>query len=277
LKALIPAAGFGTRYLPWTKAVPKELIPIGAYPVLHYIVAEAKAAGCREIGIILSSGKEAIRRYFSPDPGLDQFLEANGKREFLDTWNELMDGLEFTWIDQPEQRGLGDAVRYGSEFAAGEAVCLLLGDTLMEGGSPMPEMARRYQSGGISQVAVEPVSADRATRYGVCGGQREADGSFRLDTMIEKPQAGEIPVMRDEKGQALPDAYAFAARYVLSPAVFGALAGLQPGRHGEIQLTDAMARVLKEEGFGAVPLPGKRCDIGVPASNDPDPRFLTSS
>lgn len=274
MKALIPAAGLGTRFLPWSKSVPKELFPVGAYPVLHYIVAEAKAAGCSEIGIVLSAGKEAIRHYFSDDPDLTAWLEAKGKREILSSWEDLMDGLQFTWIDQPEQRGLGDAVRCGTEFAGDEGVCLLLGDTLMERGSPLPEMVARFHSSGLSQVAVEPVPPDLATRYGVCGGRMDGNAAFHLDRLVEKPPVDDIPVMRDTSGHPLQEAYAFAARYVLSPSVFVALAQTKPGRNGEIQLTDAMAAVLDHEGFGAVPLPGRRRDIGVPDSSDPLKEYL---
>ncbi len=274
MKALIPAAGLGTRFLPWSKAVPKELFPVGAYPVLHYVVAEAKACGCTEIGIILSKGKEAIRDYFSFDADFLDGLAARGKRKFLSAWEELMDGLEFTWIDQPEQRGLGDAVRCGGEFAAGDGICLLLGDTLMEGGSPLATMVKQYRSSQLSQVAVEPVDAQQATRYGVCGGTKDQHGNFQLTCMLEKPGLSEIPVMHDTSGQPLPDAYAFAARYVLSPSVMMALQTTEPGRNGEIQLTDAMLKVLNEEGFGAVPLPGKRRDIGMPESPEPLPQYL---
>ncbi len=264
MKALIPAAGLGTRYLPLTKAVPKELIPVGAFPVLHHVVAEAKAAGCREIGIVLSRGKEAIREYFTWNQPLMDWLDAAGKRAAMAEWERLMDGLAFEWIDQPRQRGLGDAVACGAGFAAGGPVCVLLGDTLMEGGSPLPVMVDHYRSRGRSQVAVEPVSAARATRYGVCGGRRLPDGTFALDAMVEKPRPAEIPVMRGVDGRPLPHAYAFAARYVLSPAIFDALARAVPGRNGEIQLTDAMAAVMAAEGFGGVALPGRRRDIGSP-------------
>ncbi len=264
MKALIPAAGLGTRYLPLTKAVPKELIPVRGLPVLHHVVAEAKAAGCREIGVILSAGKEAIRRYFSWDRELMDWLDRTGKRAAMAAWEALMDGLSFSWIDQPEQRGLGDAILCGSDFADGDPVCVLLGDTIMEGGSPLPEMVRRHAAGGLSMVAVEPVAPERATRYGVCGGTVREDGGFDLDTMIEKPAREEMPVMHTAGGAALPEAYAFAARYMLSPALFPALAQTGAGRNGEIQLTDAMASVLREEGFGAVRLPGRRVDVGSP-------------
>ena len=113
MKALIPAAGLGTRYLPLSKAVPKELIPVGKFPVLHHVVQEAKETGCTEIGIILSEGKKAIRQYFTWDQPLMDWLDATKKREAMAEWEALMDGLSFTWIDQPEQRGLGDAIACG--------------------------------------------------------------------------------------------------------------------------------------------------------------------
>lgn len=264
MKALIPAAGLGTRYLPLSKAVPKELIPVGKFPVLHHVVAEAKAAGCTEIGIILSAGKEAIREYFRWDAPLMDWLDRTGKRSAMAEWEDLMDGLSFTWIDQPEQRGLGDAIACGAAYAGKQPVCVLLGDTIMEGGSPLPGMVEQFRQTKRSQVAVEPVPAERATRYGVCGGEFTDAGIYALDTMIEKPALGEVPKMRGAHGVLLPDAYAFAARYVLSPAIFDALESATPGRNNEIQLTDAMAAVLAKEGFGAVRIPGKRVDVGSP-------------
>lgn len=262
-KALIPAAGMGTRYLPLSKAVPKELIPVDGLPVLHHVVAEAKAAGCREIGIILSDGKEAIRTYFTPDEALVRWLEEKGKRAVMAEWEALMDGLRFTWIRQAEPRGLGDAVRCGAAFAGDEAVCVLLGDTLMRGGSPLPDMVAAAAESGLAHVAVEAVAPPRATRYGVCGGTRHADGRFVLEHMVEKPSLREVPRMRTEDGRELESAYAFAARYVLTPAVFRELQATPPGLNGEIQLTDAMAAVLARDGFGAVALPGERLDVGT--------------
>ncbi|MGC9453130.1 MAG: sugar phosphate nucleotidyltransferase [Oceanipulchritudo sp.] len=289
MKALIPAAGLGTRYLPLSKAVPKELIPVGKFPVLHHVVAEAKAAGCTRIGILLSEGKEAIRQYFRWDAPLMEWLDRTGKRAAMAEWEALMEGLEFTWLNQPEQRGLGDAILCGESFAAGEAVCVLLGDTIMEGGSPLPAMVRRHRATGRSQVAVELVPAERATKYGVCWGTPSPDGALDLHAMIEKPSFHEMNFMESkDEGQKSKDQIskqdsrqpaandlrpaandlrpmnAFAARYVLTPAIYGFLRTLPPGRNGEIQLTDAMAAVMEKEGFGAVPIPGKRRDIGSP-------------
>lgn len=264
MKALVPAAGLGTRCLPLTKAVPKELFPVDGLPVLHHVVAEAKAAGCSEIGIILSPGKEAIQRYFTWDAELMNWLDAVGKRAVMTEWEHLMDGLTFTWLEQPVQRGLGDAVSCGAEFANGEPVCLLLGDTVMEHASPLPTMVERYAATHRSQVAVEALASAEATRYGVCGGRLDAYGYLNIDSMIEKPALDEMPSVRQADGAATDAVFAFAARYVFSPTVWSALRSLPPGRHGEIQLTDAMAAVLAAEGFGGVPLPGVRRDIGLP-------------
>lgn len=271
MKALIPAAGLGTRYLPLTKAVPKELIPVDGLPVIHHVVAEAKEAGCRDIGIIVSKGKDALREYFTWNEPLMLWLEAKGKRHHMAEWEALMEGLRFSWIDQPEQLGLGHAISCGEAFAEGQPVCILLGDTIMQGGSPLPGMVHRYQETGQSQVAVEPVSAERATRYGVCGGQESTSraGTFDLDCMIEKPRPGEIPTMRGANGIPLSEAYAFAARYVLSPSIFQALRATSVGRNNEIQLTDAMRGLLESEGFGAIRLPGIRVDVGSPETSLP--------
>jgi UTP--glucose-1-phosphate uridylyltransferase len=263
MKALIPAAGLGTRCLPLTKAVPKELIPVRGLPVLHHVVAEAQQAGCDEIGIILSAGKEAIRRYFTWDEALMDWLERAGKRAAMAEWEALMAGLTFTWIDQSEQRGLGHAIACGADFAAGEGVVVLLGDTIMEGGSPLPEMVRRFRAERRSIVAVEAVEPERATRYGVCGGRLRADGGIDIDSMIEKPALAEMPRLLSPDGAPQPRACAFAARYVLSAGIFPALAATGAGRNGEIQLTDAMRALLVSEGFGAVRLPGRRVDVGA--------------
>lgn len=258
MKALIPAAGLGTRYLPLTKAVPKELIPVGAFPVLHHVVAEAKSAGCTEIGIILSEGKEAIRRYFTWDAELMSWLDDKGKREAMADWEALMEGLSFTWILQDEQRGLGHAIGCGAEFVGEDACCVLLGDTLMEGGSPLPGMVALYSDTGRSVVAVEDVPPERATRYGVCWGKARPDGTFDLERMVEKPS---LEVMEAQKGSP---PMAFAARYILTAGIFEELAKGRTGHNGEIQLTDAMSELMAREGFHACRLPGKRRDIGSP-------------
>ena len=260
MKALIPAAGLGTRFLPLSKAVPKELVPVRGLPVLHHVVAEAKAAGCRQIGIILSAGKESIRRYFEWDQPLMDWLDRTGKRAAMADWEALVAGLEFSWIDQPEQRGLGDAIACGRAFADGDPVCVLLGDTIMEGGSPLPRMVERFRATGHSQVSVEAIPRERATKYGVCWGDPVGEGALTLRRMIEKPSLAEMA----ELGGDSAVVHAFAARYLLTPSVFGALESLPPGRNGEVQLTDAMAAVLHSEGFGGVILPGRRLDVGSP-------------
>ncbi len=264
MKAVIPAAGFGTRFLPLAKAVPKELLPFGAEPVIHHVVAEARQAGCTEIGIVLSVGKEAIRRYFEPDPVLDATLAKRGKSDLLTSWRQLVEGLRFTFLDQPEQRGLGDAVACARDFVGDEPFCVLLGDTVIDGTSPLPDMARTLSNSGTGSVAVQPIPPERAGRYGVCGGDLIQEGTFELDSLVEKPTPDRIPVMRDRSGSPLPAAYPIAARYAFPPSIFEHLGHTRGGVGGEIQLTDAMEALRKASGFQARELTGTRLDIGTP-------------
>jgi len=261
-KAVIPAAGFGTRFLPVTKVVPKELLPFGAKPVIHHVVEEAKAAGCTEIGIILSKGKESIQQYFEADPVLNAFLDKNNKRSFLQSWEELVDGLRFSWLDQAEQKGLGDAVLCARDFAQGEPFCLLLGDTIIHGQSPLSQMAASVAKTHVSAVAVQAIAAEKATKYGVTGGKEVARGHYSLDTMAEKPAPSEVPMMTLLDGSASENAYAVCARYAFTADIFEELTQTQPGKGGEIQLTDAMAALLRKNGFDAFLCSGKRLDIG---------------
>ena len=137
----------------------------------------------------------------------------------------------------------------------------------MEGGSPLPAMVQRFRAAGVSQVSVEPIAREKAIKYGVCWGNPAGQDCLDLLRMIEKPSLAEMAACDAATGSVSPDVFAFAARYLLTPAVFGALESLPPGRNGEVQLTDAMAAVLAAEGFGAVRLPGRRVDVGSPDRN----------
>lgn len=260
--AIIPAAGFGTRFLPWAKAVPKEMIPLGSKPVLHYVVEEAAEAGLSDIILVISKGKESICRYFEEDPELETFLRSQNKHDLLAELNALRERIQISYVYQDEMRGLGDAVLCGLKNIPGKAFAVLLGDTVIRGSSPLPAMSEAYRKSGVSQVAVQPVPPHRAVRYGVCGGKEVVKGQFHLDEMVEKPAVDEIPLVQrlDERNESL----AFAARYVFSPAIGAVLESTPPGRNGEIQLTDAMRTLLHKEGFRAFLLEGQRLDIGNP-------------
>ncbi len=265
MKAVIPAAGLGTRFLPFAKAVPKEMLPLGDKPVIHYVVAEAAAAGFDEILIIISRGKESIREYFSPNPALESHLEATGKDGALAAVRQATSMARIEYIYQEEMRGLGDAIKHAAAFAAGEPVfAVLLGDTVMRGTSPLPAMAGAWNQWRKPSVALEPCAVERVSRYGVAGGREVRPGLFELDRLVEKPAPASAPTLTGAGGATLPF-HAFAARYLFTPEIFGCLDATKASANGEIQLTDAMSRLLGRSGLLGVTWSGQRLDIGNPA------------
>lgn len=263
MKAVLPAAGWGTRFLPISKAVPKEMLPIGAKPVIHYVVEEAAAAGCTDILVIINESKQSIRRYFEPDPLFEGILEKAGKHAELAECRKPASLARFQFVLQQEMRGLGDAVLLAKEFVGDEPFAVLLADTVIAGESPLSRMTGLTARTGNSCVALEECPLDRVGRYGIAGGVVESEGIFRLDAMEEKPALEVAPRLRTGGGSPLPHR-AFAARYVFTPAIFPALADCLPGRNGEVQLTDAMRTVMQTQGFYGVALGGLRLDIGNP-------------
>ena len=265
MKAVIPAAGLGTRFLPIAKAVPKEMLPVGDRPVIHYVVEEAAAAGFDEILLILSRGKEMIAQYFTPHPELERHLEQAGKTAALEAVRATsrFGRLHFTY--QPEMRGLGDALRLARSFVGGDpCFAVLLGDTIMHGSSPLPAMRDAFEREGKASVCLEPCPEDRVSRYGIAGGRQIAADTFELDQMVEKPKPASAPRLMALDGKPLPP-HAFAARYLFRPTLFDRLDQTAPGHGGEIQLTDAMESLRADEGFLGIRWPGRRLDIGNPA------------
>ena len=235
MKAIIPAAGLGTRFLPLTRAVPKEMLPIGSVPALQVIVDEALSAGCDEVIVIISRAKELVRTYFSEDPKYASRIR---------------------WAYQEEQRGLGHAVLQvaedvGRETGAGSPVLILLGDAVISGCSAAREMAALSAAhGGASVIGCERVPPEKVSRYGIL----KVEGGRVVD-MVEKPSLEEAP-----------SDLAVAGRYLLDSAIFEFLRTQTPGKGGEIQLTDAIRRMIAEKGTTLIPYvyPGKRHDIGNP-------------
>lgn len=226
MKALIPAAGHGTRFAPVTRVVPKEMLPIGSRPALELIVEEAKSAGADDITIIISPGKELIREYFKDDKSVK-------------------------FIYQLEQKGLGHAVLQAAESLKDtrEPVLVMLGDALISGcnaAASMAEISRR--NGNASVIGLETVPAERVNRYGIV----KLDGE-RIVDMVEKPSP-----------QAAPSRLAVAGRYLLDASIFGYLADQGAGVGGEIQLTDAIKRMLADKPVFGYVYPGRRHDIGNP-------------
>jgi UTP--glucose-1-phosphate uridylyltransferase len=265
MKAVLPAAGFGTRFLPLAKAVPKEMLPIGDRPVIHYVVEEAVVAGFDEILIILSRGKEAIPAYFTPNPELERHLRETGKMQELAAVQALSRLGRIHYTYQPSMRGLGDAVRLARGFVGDDPVfAVLLADTVMHGSSPLPAMLDAWKHHGKPSVALEPCPPEKVSRYGVAGGCEVEPGVFDLSKLVEKPRPEQAPRLADLSGNQLPH-HAFAARYILTPEIFDLLDATGAGYGGEVQVTDAMEQLRASRGFLGVRWPGHRLDIGNPA------------
>jgi len=251
-KAVIPAAGFGTRFLPATKAQPKEMLPIVDTPVIQLVVEEAVAAGITDIVIVTGRGKRAIENHFDRSPDLEVRLREKGDQAGYDLVRQSADLASIHFIRQPDPRGLGDAVFCARHHIGNEPFAVLLGDTIVTGREPATgQLAALYSATGRSVIGVETAAEEALERYGVIGGEPTGDGTFTVHRIVEKPAPGEAP-----------SRLAVAGRYILTPTVFDILADLPPGRGDEIQLSDALARLIETEGVSARIIDGQRFDIG---------------
>jgi UTP--glucose-1-phosphate uridylyltransferase len=251
-KAVIPAAGLGTRFLPATKAVPKELLPIVDIPTIQYIVKEAVESGIEDIILVTGRGKNALLDHFDAYPELEQKLEREGKFDLLKLLKEATHMAKIVTVRQPEPKGLGDAVLCAKDLIGDEPFLVLLGDDLVD--SPVPcskQMMDVFAKHNKSVVALMRVSDEDVPRFGICGGSPIEERTFQLDTMVEKPALAEAP-----------SNLAIVGRYILKPSIFKYLEELEAGKAGEIQLTDAMARMMKAEGFLGYEFVGDRYDAG---------------
>jgi UTP--glucose-1-phosphate uridylyltransferase len=255
-KALIPAAGRGTRFLPLTKAVPKELAPIVTTPAIELVVAEAAGVGVHEVLLVVSPDKTSIADYFAPNRDLEAALEAKGDPDGLARVRRPEQLARVGYVEQKQPRGLGDAVAHGAEFAAGEPLAVLLPDDIVDERDqllgPMLDVYARH--GGIV-LALLDVGPQEISKYGCvvpADGADPAAGVVPIVDMVEKPPAGEAP-----------STLAIIGRYVVPPDIFDALQDTPPGRGGEIQLTDAMRR-LGQQGVPVhgVVFRGRRYDTG---------------
>jgi len=262
MKALIPAAGYGTRFLPASKTIPKEMLPVGDRPAIQLIVEEALAAGADEVVIVTSPDKPSLKHHFDPDP---VWHARCAKKPEIDAALVHLEeiGRRITWAYQTEQKGLGHSVLQAAEVLRGETdpVLILLGDALVSGTAPSPAMARiSRECGGASVVGLEEVPFEKVSRYGIVAGtpaeSRLPDATgrlFRLSDLVEKPSP-----------ETAPSRLAIAGRYLLAPEIFGLLATQTPGKGGEIQLTDAIRRLLATQPVYGFRYPGQRHDIGNP-------------
>ncbi len=252
MKAVIPAAGFGTRFLPFTKSVPKELIPIVDKPVIQYVVEEAVESGVDDILIIISAGKESICQHFNPQFELEQRLESSGKKQLLDEIRSIGKGARIQYVYQQELDGLGGALRYAKNFAAGEPVAVLLGDNVTAGDQPvLSELLAVFREKQASVVAVEEVPHEKVHKYGVIDGVSADNYIYELRDLVEKPDPA-----------SAPSNLVVASRYVFTPEIFEELDRTPRGKNNEIQVTDAMRSLLKRQSMYAVKIKGRRFDAG---------------
>ncbi|GAB3489722.1 UTP--glucose-1-phosphate uridylyltransferase GalU [Spirosoma knui] len=251
-KAVIPAAGLGTRFLPATKAQPKEMLPIIDRPTIQYVVQEAVDSGIEDILIITGKGKRAIEDHFDRNFELETRLEEKEDQLLLDEMRRLSDMANLHYVRQRELNGLGDAIRYARHHIGNEPFAVLLGDTIMDAVIPVTQqLIDTYAQYGCTVIAVEEVPHDKVNRYGIIGGKSLSDRILELETLVEKPALNEAP-----------SNLAIAGRYILTPEIFTMLEQTPAGKNNEIQLTDAMLLLLKRENLYAHRIEGKRHDIG---------------
>ena len=251
-KAVIPAAGLGTRFLPTTKAQPKEMLPIVDTPTIQFVVEEAVQSGIRDILIITGRGKSAIENHFDRTFELEAALADSGKAEQLKQVRELAEMADIHYIRQRELKGLGDAVAHARDHVGSEGFVLLLGDTVLD--APLPctrQLIDIHSRFGGAVLAVEEVPADRVERYGIVAGREVESDLWEVSDLVEKPSR-----------QSAPSRLAIAGRYVLPAEIFPAIAATAPGKLGEIQLTDAIRRLVGKVPVHAFRFEGKRHDIG---------------
>jgi UTP--glucose-1-phosphate uridylyltransferase len=253
-KAVIPAAGMGTRMLPAAKAVPKELLPILDRPTIQYVVQEAADAGLTDVLLVSSPQKPALLGHFQPNAELWDRLVASKKTALLQSINDLMEKVTVSTVFQNQQLGLGDAVLRAREHVGHEPFLCLLGDTIFSGSTgPAAQLVEAYNQFGTSVIGLEEVPAEKVSRYGIVGGPSIGDGAIRIEELIEKPSLDRAP-----------SRLAIAARYVLTPAVFQCLSNAPAGLGGEIQLTDALQALCEREPMHGIVLKSRRHDIGNP-------------
>lgn len=252
-KAVIPAAGFGTRFLPATKAMPKEMLPVVDKPTIQYIVEEAIASGIEEILIITGKTKRAIEDHFDHSVELEVELEKKNKTELLELVNNISDMVDIHYIRQKEAKGLGHAILCARTFVGDEPFAVMLGDDIVhtEETPCLKQLITCYDEYQSSVLGVQTVKEEDVDKYGIVDGKQLADRVYSVNGLIEKPSVEEAP-----------SNVAILGRYVINPAIFEILAETEPGKGDEIQLTDALKELALQEDMVAYDFEGKRYDVG---------------
>lgn len=252
-KAIIPAAGLGTRFLPATKAQPKEMLPIVDTPTIQYIVEEAISSGIEDIIIVTGRNKRAIEDHFDRSVELEMFLERSAKEELLEMVRGIADMVDIYYVRQKEALGLGHAIYSARKFIGNEPFAVLLGDDVIYSEVPcLRQMMNIYERHGASLVGVQQVPLEDTSKYGIVDGELFGDRLYRARDLVEKPRPEDSPATR----------LAIMGRYILNPEIFDILEHLEPGKGGEIQLTDGLRELSKLQEIMAYDFEGRRYDVG---------------
>lgn len=252
-KAIIPAAGLGTRFLPATKAQPKEMLTIVDKPTIQYIIEECVASGIEEILIITGRNKKSIEDHFDRSIELEMELEKAGKQDMLHMVRDISDMINIHYIRQKEPRGLGHAIHCAKTFVGDEPFAVLLGDDIVYNPEKpcLKQLMDCYDKYGRSILGVQTVDKAAVNKYGIVSGNSIEDRVYKVEGLVEKPAVEEAP-----------SNVAILGRYIITPRIFEILEETEPGKGGEIQLTDALLRLLKDENMYAYDFEGKRYDAG---------------
>jgi UTP--glucose-1-phosphate uridylyltransferase len=252
-KCLFPVAGYGTRFLPATKSMPKEMLPVVNKPLVQYGVEEAIAAGMTTCALVTGRGKRAIADHFDISYELEHQISGSGKEAYLNSIRSVLDKGVFTTVRQREMKGLGHAILTGEPLIGNEPFGVLLSDDLCfnKGPGVLAQMAELYKQFRCSIVAIQEVPRDETHKYGVIRGESMKEGIYRIDEMVEKPEPKDAP-----------SNLAIIGRYILTPDIFDILRETPPGANGEIQLTDALQTQAKRGCVLAYKFRGRRFDCG---------------
>jgi len=251
-KAVFPAAGLGTRFLPATKAQPKEMLPLVDKPVIQYVVEEAVASGIEHIIIVTGRGKNAIEDHFDVSFELEHILEQRGRLDLLKQVRQISDLVHITYVRQKEALGLGHAILMAREVVGNEPFAVFLGDDVIDAPVPcMRQLMLAHKRFGATILAVEPVAPERVKDYGVIAGQEIEESVYRVTNLVEKPHPAKAP-----------SNLAIIGRYILTPEIFGHLERTPADRNGEIQLTNGLRSLLMRRPVYAYRFQGRRYDTG---------------
>lgn len=251
-KAIIPAAGLGTRFLPATKAQPKEMLPIVDKPTIQYIIEEAVASGIEEILIITGRNKRAIEDHFDKSVELEMELKSKHKDELLQQVEDISNMAQIYYIRQKEPKGLGHAINCAKTFVGDEPFAVMLGDDVVDNEVPcLKQMIDVFDEYKTTILGVQSVPKNDVNKYGIVKGRFIEDGVYKVKDLVEKPDIDKAP-----------SDIAILGRYIITPKIFEILEHTQPGKGGEIQLTDALKELLSVEAMYAYTFKGKRYDVG---------------